>query len=78
MDHLESIERKHSSKETWFSEKQCIFHQYNASANRSKITVTKLSELKYEMFEHPRYIPYLAPRDYYLFRNSKQFVDSFF
>ena len=38
------------------------------------LTMVKLNELKYELFEHPPYSPDLAPSDYYLFRNLKQFL----
>ena len=35
--------------------------------------MTKFNELKYKLLEHPPYSPDLAPSDYYLFRNLKQF-----
>ena len=51
-----------------------IFHQDNASVHKSVLTMTKFKDLKYELLEHPPYSPDLAPSDYYLFRNLKQFL----
>ena len=55
-------------------QKKIIFHQDNARVHTSFLTMVKLNELKYELFEHPPYSPDLAPSDYYLFRNLKQFL----
>ena len=45
--------------------KTIIFHQDNARVHTSFLTMVKLNELKYELFEHPPYSPDLAPSDYY-------------
>jgi transposase len=50
-------------------EKEIIFHQDNAPAQKSVLAMGKLRDLQYELFEHPPYFPDLAPSDL-SFQNS--------
>ena len=65
---------KNSWEKIGFQAQKIIFHQDNAHAHKSILTTTKVNELNYELLEHPPYSPDLAPSDYYLFRNLKQFL----
>uniref|UniRef100_A0A0K0FGH8 Histone-lysine N-methyltransferase SETMAR (inferred by orthology to a human protein) n=1 Tax=Strongyloides venezuelensis TaxID=75913 RepID=A0A0K0FGH8_STRVS len=51
-----------------------IFLHDNARPHISKITLQKLSELKYETLSHPPYSPDLAPTDFYFFKQLDQFL----
>ena len=54
--------------------KKIIFHQDNAPCHKSMKTVSKLSELGYEMLPHQPYSPDLAPSDYWLFADLKKML----
>jgi len=71
---LDQLNEKIREKRPGLQHKKIIFHQDNAPAHKSVLTMAKFNELKYELLEHPPYSPDLAPSDYYLFRNLKQFV----
>lgn len=45
-----------------FSEERIIFHEDDALARKSILTMAKLKELKYELLEHLLYSSDLAPR----------------
>ena len=63
-----------SGKQTGLQKKKKIlFHQDNVRPDTSALAMGKLHELKYKLIEHPPHSPELAPSDYYLFRNLKQF-----
>ena len=47
--------------------KGVLFHQDNARPHVSAQTLKKISELKWELVEHPPYSPDLAPSDFHLF-----------
>ena len=51
-----------------------IFHQVNAPAHKAVKTMTKLTELKYELLPLPPCSPDLAPWDYYSFPNLKRWL----
>ena len=71
---LDQLDKNIREKRPGLQKKTIIFHQDNARVHTSFLTMVKLNELKYELFEHPPYSPDLAPSDYYLFRNLKQFL----
>ena len=71
---LDQLDKNIREKRSGLQKKTIIFHQDNARVHTSFLTMVKLNELKYELFEHPPYSPDLAPSDYYLFRNLKQFL----
>lgn len=54
--------------------KKVIFHQDNAPAHKSIISMAKIHELRYELLPHPPYSPDLAPCDYFLFPNLKRWL----
>ena len=47
--------------------KKIIFHQDNATAQKSVLAMGKLRDLHYELLEHPPSSPDLAPSDFCLF-----------
>ena len=71
---LDQLDKNIREKRPGLQKKTIIFHQDNARVHTGFLTMVKLNELKYELFEHPPYSPDLAPSDYYLFRNLKQFL----
>lgn len=54
--------------------KKVLYHQDNAPAHKSAITMAKLNDLRYELLHQPPYSPDLAPSDYYLFPNLKRWL----
>jgi histone-lysine N-methyltransferase SETMAR len=54
--------------------KKIIFHQDNAPAHKSVLTMGKLRDVHYELLEHPPYFPDLAPSDFCLFPKLKHFL----
>lgn len=71
---LDQLDLKIREKRPGLQHKKIIFHQDNARVHKSVLTMAKFNELKYELLEHPPYSPDLAPSDYFLFRNLKQFL----
>jgi len=53
--------------------KKIIFHQDNAPAHKSVLTMAKIKELQFELLEHPPYPPDLALSDFWLFPHLKKF-----
>ena len=43
----------------------------NAPVQKSRVAQAAIRGCKFEQLNHPPYSPYLAPSDYYLFRNLK-------
>lgn len=50
------------------------FQQDNAPVHKNVLTMAKITELKYELLEHPPYSPDLAPSDFDLFPHLKRFM----
>lgn len=71
---LDQLDAKIREKRPGLQKKKVIFHQDNAPAHKSKKTIAKISELKYELLEHPPYSPDLAPSDFWLFSHLKKFM----
>lgn len=71
---LDQLDAKIHEKRPGLQHKKIIFHQDNAPAHKSVLSMSKFNELKYELLDHPPYSPDLAPSDFYLFRNLKQFL----
>ena len=71
---LDQLNVKICGKRLGLSKKKIIFHQDNAPAHRSGLTMAKLNELKYELLEHPPHSPDLAPYDFWLFSHLQKFM----
>lgn len=71
---LDRLNNEIKKKRPHMAKKKVLFHQDNAPAHTSMITMAKLNELKYELLPHPPYSPDLAPSDYYLFPNLKRWL----
>ena len=56
--------------------KNILFNQDNAPAHKAVKTMTKLTELKYELLPRHAHFPDLATYDYYLFPNLKRWLAS--
>lgn len=69
---LDQLDIKIREKRPGLTKKKIIYHQDNAPAHKSALTISKLTELKYELLEHPPYSPDLAPSDFHLFPNLKK------
>jgi hypothetical protein len=54
--------------------KNIIFHQDNASAHKRVLATGKLSDLRYELFEHPPCSADSAPSEFFLFPKLKLFL----
>lgn len=52
--------------------KKVIFHQDNASSHKARKTMATLASCGFELMDHPRYSPDLAPSDFYLFPQLKK------
>ncbi|KFM79731.1 Mariner Mos1 transposase, partial [Stegodyphus mimosarum] len=55
-------------------QKKIIFRQDNAPAHTAQKTIAKITELKYELLQHPAYSPDLAPSDFWLLPHLKQYL----
>lgn len=71
LDQLDVMVRE---KRPSLRKKKIIFNQDNARVHTSALSMAKIKELKYDLLEQPPYSPDLAPSDFYLFRNLKQFL----
>jgi histone-lysine N-methyltransferase SETMAR len=71
---LTRLDKKIHEKRPGLQKKKTIFHQDNAPAHKSVLAMGKLRDLHYELLEHPRYSPDLAPSDFYLFPKLKLFL----
>lgn len=71
---LDRLDKNIREKRPGLRKKKILFHQDNARVHTSVVTMAKFSELKYDLVEHPPYSPDLAPSDFHLFRNLKQFL----
>ena len=52
--------------------KGVLFHQDNAPAHKSAVTMAAVSGCGFELADHPPYSSDLAPSDYFLFPNMKK------
>lgn len=68
---LDQLDAKIHEKRPGLQKKKIIFHQDNAPAHTAQKTIAKISELKYELLQHPVYSP--APSDFWLFSHLKKF-----
>eukprot|EP00106_Octopus_bimaculoides_P014641 XP_014782083.1 PREDICTED: thymidylate synthase-like [Octopus bimaculoides] len=50
--------------------KGVLFHEDNAPAQKSLVSMAGVHHCDFELADHPPYTPDLAPSDYYLFPNS--------
>ena len=66
--HIDYLEERKTITDQYYNE---LFDQFDAAIIKALKTMTKLTELKYELLPHPPYSSDLAPCDYYLFPNSK-------
>lgn len=71
---LDQVESKIREKRPGLQKKKIIFHCDNAPAHTAQKTIGKISELNYELLNHPSYSPDLAPSDYWLFSHLKAFL----
>lgn len=71
---LDQLHSEIKTKRPHFAKRTVLFHHDNAPAHSSAIATAKLFELRYEIVPHPPYSPDLAPSDYYLFPNLKNFL----
>lgn len=69
---LEKLLEEIHEKRPGMQRKKILYHQDNAPAHRSMLTMAKLNEIRFELLPHPPYSPDLAPSDYYLFSDLKQ------
>ena len=53
------------------AKKKLLFYEDNAPSHTPIVVLVKIKEMKFELFPHPPYSPYLAPSDFYLFLNLK-------
>lgn len=51
-----------------------MFHQDNAPAHTSAISMVKIHELKFKLFPRAPYSPDIAPWNYFLFLNLKKWL----
>jgi histone-lysine N-methyltransferase SETMAR len=64
---LTTLDKKKIVRKNPVCKKKIIFHQDNAPAHKSVLTMEKLRDLHYKLLEHPPYSPGLAPSDFCLF-----------
>lgn len=69
---LNQLDEKIRERRPGLQKKKIIFHQDNAPARTAQKTIAKITELKYELLQHPAYSPDLAPSDFWLFPHLKQ------
>ena len=71
---MDQLDAKIREKRPALQKKKILFHQDNAPAHTAQKTITKITELKYELLQHPPYSPDLAPSDFWLFPHLKKFL----
>ena len=71
---LDQLNVQIREKRPGLQRKKIIFHQDNAPAHKSVLTMAKINELKYDLLDHPPYSPDLAPSDFYVFPNLKKIL----
>lgn len=71
---LNQLDEKIRERRPGLQKKKIIFHQDNAPAHTAQKTIAKITELKYELLQHPAYSPDLAPSDFWLFPHLKQYL----
>jgi len=52
-----------------------LFHQDNAPAHTSRQALAAIQNSGFELLQHPPHSPDLAPSDYYLFTQLKEFMN---
>ena len=71
---LDRLNSEIKEKRPGMARKQVLFHQDNAPAHTSAISMAKIHELHYKLIPHPPYSPDLAPSDFFLFPNMKNWL----
>ncbi|GFT96619.1 uncharacterized protein TNCV_5022601 [Trichonephila clavipes] len=61
-------------KRPHLKKKKVLFHQDSVLCHTLMKTMAKLRELGFELLPHPRYSPYLASSDFFLFSNLKRML----
>lgn len=61
-------------KRPHLSKKKIFFLQDNAPPHTSKVAMSKIAEIGFELIAHPPYSPDLAPSDFYLFPKLKEYL----
>ena len=71
---LDQLDSKIREKRHGLQKKKILFHQDNAPAHTAQKPITKITELKYELMQHPPYSSDLALSDFWLFPHLKKFL----
>jgi histone-lysine N-methyltransferase SETMAR len=71
---LTRLDENSRDKRSGLQKTNIIFHQDNAPAHKSVLAMGKLSDLHYELLEHPPYSPDLVPSGFCLFPKLKLFL----
>jgi histone-lysine N-methyltransferase SETMAR len=71
---LDRFNAAFKEKRTLPYRKKLLFHHDNAPAHSSAVATAKLVDLGYELLPHPPYSPDLAPCDFFLFPNMKNWL----
>lgn len=71
---LDRLIVKIREKRPGLAKKKILYHHDNAPVHTSGVASQKLTELKFQIVDHPPYSPDLAPSDYHLFPNLKKFL----
>lgn len=71
---LDQLNEKLKEKRPHLARKKVLFHHDNAPAHSSAIATAKLVELRFEILPHAPYSPDLAPFDFFLFPNMKNWL----
>lgn len=71
---LDQLDVKIREKRPGLKKKKIIFHQDNAPAHKGALAMGKLQDLRYDLLGHTPYSPGLAPSNFHLFPNLKNFV----
>ncbi|KAG5343945.1 SETMR methyltransferase, partial [Acromyrmex heyeri] len=69
---LPSVEANDQWRLPHLVKKKVLFHQDNTRVHTCPAPMAKFNEFRYELLLHPAYSPDLAPCDYFLFPNLKQ------
>jgi histone-lysine N-methyltransferase SETMAR len=74
-EQLDRVQQKLLQKHpSLVNQRGVCFQQDNARPHVSARSLTKISELNWELLPHPPYSPDLAPSDYHLFRSLEHFL----
>ena len=64
---LDKLNAELVGKRPHLQKKEILCHQDNAHSHTSAVFVAKIHELRFELLDHPPYLPDLAPSDFFLF-----------